>query len=378
MLIGVDASRATATHRTGTEYYSLRLIQALLELDTPHRFRLYFSRAPGSHALSLVEAGNSESRVIPFPRLWTHIRLGLEVAVQPPDVLFVPSHVLPLSTRVPAVATVHDLGYRYHPEAHPRRQRWYLDWSTRHNARAAQVIVTDSEATKTDLVKFCGIQASKAIVAYPGIDDHLAPVADPGEMAAALARYGITGDYLIHIGTLQPRKNLVRLVQAFAQVAVDSTVQLALAGKQGWFYDELYAQVKGLGLENRVRFLGYVADEDKPALLSGAVAYVFPSLYEGFGFPVLEAQACDTPLICSDSSSLPEVAGDGAVFFDPLDASALALAMKRVLRDPDLRAILVERGRRNLQRFSWRSCAEQVMGALEAAVEIHRHQRQIK
>ena len=374
MLIGIDASRAVTSRRTGTEYYSLRLIQALLALDSPHKFRLYFNRFH-AETFSDLDVQRVELRVIPFARLWTHIRLGAEVTRRPPGVLFVPAHVLPLLTRVPAVATVHDLGYRYFPSAHPRRQRWYLDWSTRHNARTAQVIVADSAATKTDLVNHYGTDPARTVVAYPGIDEQLSPVDDPAEVAATKQRYGIVDTYLLHIGTLQPRKNLARLVQVFGQVTAGSTMQLVLAGKKGWFYDELYAEVGSLGLQDRVRIVGYIADEDKAALLTGAVAYVFPSLYEGFGFPALEAQACNTPLICSRSSSLPEVAGAGALYFDPVDSDDLAQALIRVLRDENLRTRLIEEGRRNVQRFSWHSCAVRVMGALEMAAKIHERER---
>lgn len=374
MLIGIDASRAVTTHKTGTEYYSLRLIQALLALDSPHEFRLYFNRFR-AETFSEMDIQGVELRVIPFARLWTHIRLGVEITRRPPGVLFVPAHVLPLLTRAPAVATVHDLGYLHFPNAHPRRQRWYLDWSTRHNARAAQIIVADSEATKADLVNHYGIEPGKAVVAYPGIDEQLSPVDDPAEVAATKQRYGIGDAYLVHIGTLQPRKNLVRLVQVFGQLAADSKMQLVLAGKTGWFCDELYAEVASLGLQDRVRFVGYIADEDKAALLTGAAAYVFPSLYEGFGFPALEAQACNTPLVCSRSSSLPEVAGAGALYFDPMDSDDLAQALVRVLSEPDLRTHLIEEGRRNVRRFSWHSCAVQVMCALEMAAEIHERER---
>jgi glycosyltransferase involved in cell wall biosynthesis len=370
MLIGVDASRATVARRTGTEFYSLRLIEALLGLEIPHRLRLYFNRLPqepGFWTQDRAADPRVERRLIPFPRLWTHLRLGLEVATHPPDVLFVPSHVLPLWTRPPAVATVHDLGYLYFPEAHPARQRRYLDWSTRHNARTARVVVADSQATRDDLVTHYAVPAAKIVVAYPGFDTRLAPVTDPATIAVVKRRFAIRGDYFLHIGTLQPRKNLSRLVQAFGQLPSAARVQLVLAGKKGWLYDDLLQQVQRLGLGERVIFAGYVDDADKAALLSAASAYVFPSLYEGFGFPALEAQACDTPLVCADSSSLPEVAGEGALLVDPLDVDGWTRAMARLLEDAPLRADLVARGRRNLRRFSWEACATVVLQALEMA-----------
>ena len=403
MLIGIDASRTTLARRTGTEFYSLHLITALLALDTPHRFRLYFNRPPAADLFAAQgcdrsRAGDVDSasspqvvqRVIPFPCLWTHMRLGCEVALHPPDVLFVPAHVLPLWTRPPAVVTVHDLGYRHFPQAHPRWQRGYLDWSTRHNTRAARVLVADSHATARDLVASYGVAPEKIMVVYPGPDPALTSVDDPQRLAAVKRRYGIQGDYFLHVGTLQPRKNLTRLVQAFAALSSSGAafgfgklttggfgklttgpLQLVLAGKKGWLYADLFRQVRHLGLEGRVLFPGYVEDADKGALLSGALAYVLPSLYEGFGFPALEAQICETPLICAQTTSLPEVAGDGALWVDPLDVEGWTQAMSRVAQDAALRAALVARGRVNRARFSWRAAAQATLAALETAAQDH-------
>ncbi len=373
MLIGIDASLTTLARRTGTEFYSLHLIAALLALDTSHRFRLYFNRPPAADLFSSrSRADDVTRRVMPFPRLWTHVRLGCEVALHPPDVLFVPAHVLPLWTRPPAVVTVHDLGYLHFPQAHPRRQRWYLDWSTRHNARNARIVIADSLATAQDLVDSYGVDPAKIKVVYPGPDPALAPVDDPHRLAAVKRRYGIQGDYFLHIGTLQPRKNLTRLVQAFAALRPTGTserLQLVLAGKKGWLYTDLFEQVCHLGLEGRVLFPGYVDDADKGALLSGALAYVLPSLYEGFGFPALEAQICETPLICAQTTSLPEVAGDGALWVNPLDVDGWTRAMSRVAQDAALRAALVARGRSNRERFSWHTAARVTLTVLKMAAQ---------
>lgn len=377
MLIGVDASRATAAHRTGTETYSQYLIRALLAQGTEHRFRLYFNQSPPPGLFP--EA--ADQLVIPFARLWTHVRLSREMLSAPPDVLLVPSHVLPLIHPRRCVVTVHDLGYHYYPEAHTLFQNLYLRWSTRYNARTATRVLADSEATRKDLLRYYGIPEERVVVVYPGHDEALGPVSDQQMLEAVRNRHGLNGPYLLYVGTLHPRKNLVRLVDAFAVLAArlqsmseaagvgvarDVTAPyLVLAGSKGWLYREIFDRVRRLELEDRVLFTGYVPDADLPALLSGALAFVFPSLYEGFGFPVLEAMACGTPVVCSSASSLPEVAGDAALQVDPLDTEGWVEAMHQILIDGGLRATLVERGLKQVQRFSWQRCASQVLQVLE-------------
>jgi glycosyltransferase involved in cell wall biosynthesis len=382
---------------------------------------------------------NVELRAIPFPRLWTHVRLSAEMLLHPPDVLFVPAHVLPLIHPRRSVVTVHDLGYLFYPEAHRPADRRYLDWSTRWNAHQAAAVLADSQATKADLVRAYGVDPAKVHVVYLGRDEALAPVRDPEALRAVWQKYGIIPHssgrsqpegtvgrpapayllassgrsqpegtvgrpapayaegsgrsssgrsptepaepasgpapaYLLYVGTLQPRKNLSRLIEAFARLAgapafadvqQSDSLRLVLAGRRGWLYDDLVAQVERLGLAGRVFFPGYVADADLPALYSGALAFVFPSLYEGFGLPVLEAGACGVPVITSNTSSLPEVAGDAALLVDPHDVDAIAEAMYRLVTDEALRAELVRRGFENVKRFSWEKCARETLAVLE-------------
>jgi glycosyltransferase involved in cell wall biosynthesis len=364
MLIGIDASRAVSAQPTGTENYSLYLIRALLHVGSAHRFRLYFNRAPAEGLFEQSE--RVVHRVLPFPRLWTHVRLAWEVLWHPPDVLFVPAHVLPWAHPKRCVVTVHDLGYLYYPRAHTRWARWYLDRTTRFNARAARRIIADSEATRKDLVSHYGVDPGKIVVAYPAGAPDLRPVREPALLSAVQARYCTGAEYFLYVGTLQPRKNLATLVQAFAQAALPAEVRLVLAGKKGWLYEDLLALVERLGLAGRVVLPGYVAAEDLPALLSGALAYVLPSWYEGFGLPVLEAMACETPVLCANASSLPEVAGDAALLIDPQDVAGWAQALGRIYREPALRAEMIARGRARARAFSWQRCAEEVLAVLEA------------
>jgi glycosyltransferase involved in cell wall biosynthesis len=368
MLIGIDASRAVATRPTGTETYSRQLIQALLRSESErtesarHQFRLYFRDPPAEGMFP-----GAELRHIPFPRLWTHLRLSWEMARRPPDVLFVPAHVLPLIRPRISLVTIHDLGYLHFPGAHPWPQRLHLDLSTRWSTQVATHIIAVSQATKADLVSRYRTPPNKITVAYHGYDETLTPIHDPARIEAAKARYGIAGDYFFYLGTLQPRKNLTRVIDAFA--SVESQAILVLAGKRGWLYDDLFEQIHRLGLDSRVVFPGYVRDEDKAALLSGAAAFVFPSLYEGFGLPVLEAQACGCPVITSTTSSLPEVTKqNAALLVNPQDTASIATAMQRIANDPILRRTLIERGFINARRFSWATCAQTVLDTIEQCV----------
>lgn len=372
MLIGIDASRAAARERTGTENYSLNLIRHLLALQSGHRYRLYFNRPPTVGLFPTT--ADLELRVMPFPRLWTHLRLSWEMARQPPDVLFVPAHVLPLVHPRLSVVTVHDLGYLYYPGAHRLLDRLYLDLSTRYNARAASRVIAVSQATKDDLVQHYGLEPDKITVVYSGWDETMQPVEDEATIEKVKARYHIRGAYVLYVGTLQPRKNLGHLLEAYAivrkQAKRGETPGLVIAGRKGWLYDQIFQQVERLGLEGGVIFPGYVPQDDLPALLSGARLFVLPSLYEGFGLPVLEAMACGTPVLCSNVSSLPEVAGDAALLVDPLDVKSMAEAMNRLLQEEGLRTQLVERGYRQARQFSWDRCARETLAVLEDTLQI--------
>ncbi|MBN1488109.1 MAG: glycosyltransferase family 4 protein [Anaerolineae bacterium] len=364
-VLGLDASRAVTDRPTGTEGYSYALLRALLPLLHNFRVTLYF-RTPPSPALWNGLPPYTTTRVIPFPRLWTHLRLSWEILRTSPDLLFVPAHVLPLVRPQRSLVTIHDLGYRYFPEAHPWRQRLYLDLSTCWSAKVATHILVDSQATRHALVDAYNIPASKITVAYPGYNRDLEPVADHEMLAAVRERYQIPGPYILYLGRIQPRKNIYRLIGAFSRLLPQyPDLNLVLSGPKGWLSEAIHARVNQLGIRNRVHFTGYIAEADKAALLSGARIFAFPSLYEGFGFPVLEAQACGVPVLTSTTTSLPEVAGNGALLVDPLDEVAITQGLLQLLVDQDLRAALVQRGFSNVQRFSWQRTAKLVVNVMD-------------
>jgi glycosyltransferase involved in cell wall biosynthesis len=302
----------------------------------------------------------------PFPRLWTHLRLSWEVLRRPPGVLFVPSHVVPLWHPRRTVVTVHDLGYLEYPQAHTRGSRLYLHLSTLFSARSARRVIAISEATKRDLIRHYRVPPGKIRVVHHGRDPIFAPVDDAAHKAEVASKYGIRAPYCLHVGTLQPRKNLGLLVEAWDMLrgSMQQPPQLLLAGKRGWLYDSLFEMVRARGLGDLVRFADYVERDDLPALYSGALALTFPSLYEGFGLPPLEAMSCGTPIIASTATSLPEVVGDGGLLLDPHDPRPWAEAVQRLSHDPGLQAELRRKGLERASHFTWERCARETLQVL--------------
>ncbi|MBK8029966.1 MAG: glycosyltransferase family 4 protein [Chloroflexi bacterium] len=354
MRLAIDASRTTVARVTGTERYALEIIRAVLRHNTAHQITLYFRDQPPADLFP-----GADCRVIPYPRAWTHLRLAAELFKDRPDALWTPAHTLPFVFPGKGIMTVHDLGYKYFPEAHTPNQRRYLDLSTRWSASRARVIFADSRATANDLQRFYRTSPGKIRVVYPGVD--APPIRD---VTAARKKYHLPERYFLFLGTLQPRKNIQRIVQAFQQWRKtrpkDDPTGLVLAGNPGWLFDAAWI----VGAEH-IYMPGFVDDADKGALYAGALGLVFPTLYEGFGFPILEAMLCGTPVIASTTSSLPELAGDAALLVDPLDVMAIADALERLSTDDALRARLIAAGRPQAQQFTWDRAAQAVLNALE-------------
>lgn len=372
MIIGIDASRALRAQRTGTERYALEIIRHLLRLPAAqaHQWRLYLDAPPPANFLGAMPGQPPPAPVelclLPGRRMWTHRALAQAVVRQPPDVLFVPAHVLPfvLPPRrlPPSVVTIHDLGYHRFPQAHSRFQRHYLPWSTRWSAGAASGIIAVSQATAADLQHYYNTPAAKITVVHEAINwpqitwaEHL-----------VRTRYALPANYALYVGTLQPRKNLVRVIEAYHRLLQRQPLpwDLVLAGADGWESSALHQLVADLKLTNRVHFPGYVADEALPALYYGARLFCFPSLFEGFGLPVLEAQAHGVPVMSANNSALPEIAGDAALLVDPTDVDAIADAMYQLSQDEALRQRLIAAGYENVKRFSWEKAAQETLAVL--------------
>ncbi|MEZ4865630.1 MAG: glycosyltransferase family 1 protein [Caldilineaceae bacterium] len=383
MLIGIDASRALRARRTGTERYALEIIQHLLRLPeaAAHHWRLYVDVLPATAFFPHQTVGsthaNVELRLLPARRLWTHRALGREVVRNAPDVLFVPAHVLPLRLpprRLPAgVVTIHDLGYHYFPAAHTPFQRYYLPWSSRWSAWVASQVIAVSQSTADDLARFYGTPPAKVTVIHEATTPIATSTTIPLPADAVRRQYGLPERYALYVGTLQPRKNLARLLYAYQRLQVHTPVwDLVLAGAPGPEHDVLAQLAVTLDVAAHVHFLGYVADEALPVLYQCANFFCFPSLFEGFGLPLLEAQSYGVPVMCANNSSLPEIAGDAALLVDPTDVEALAAAMLRLSQDEALRQQLIAAGYENVKRFSWAKAARETLAVLESAARAKR------
>jgi len=297
--------------------------------------------------------------------LWHRLRLPLwvEIFTGAVEIFHSPDFVLPPVRAARTILTVHDLSFLRLPHCSEPHLRAYLIKAVPRSARRAHLILADSENTRRDVVDLLGIPSARVKVLYAGVDRRFRPVERTEEVRSG---YRLPERFILSVGTLEPRKNYEGLIEAFALLKEElpgaGSIKLVIVGQKGWLYGGIFTRVKELGLEEEVFFPGYVADEDLPALYSAAELFVYPSLYEGFGLPPLEAMACGTPVVASDAPCLPEVLGDAALFAPSGDPQALASAMEKALSDLDLRMRLRERGFKRAEHFTWEKSARRLLG----------------
>lgn len=299
--------------------------------------------------------------------LWEQLVLPAVLRRIGATLLHAPAFVGPLFSACPQVITVHDLSFLRHPHFFRRSNRLYLSALTKPACRRAAALIAGSEFIAQEITTLLGVPRERIHVIYHGIDPSFHPL-PAAEVAAFKQQTGLPERFILYLGTLEPRKNLRRLVRAFARLPLRD-VHLILAGGKGWFYEEVFAEVERLGIQDRVHFPGYVAPETLNLWYNAAEASAYLSLYEGFGFPVLEALACGVPTLTSATASLKEAAGDGALLAPPEDEAAIADGLLRLLSDADLRADLRQRGLRHAQQFSWDKTAHQTTTVYRKVIE---------
>lgn len=361
MKIGIDASRALRKIKTGTEYYSEQIIINLAKIDRKNDYILY-SQVKPTGPLSKLPA-NFQWRIMPFPRGWTLFRLSVEMKKNPPDVLFIPAHTLPLIAPKKSVVMIHDLNFYKNPELYPMRQKLYHNFVIKRDVKKAAHFLVPSKYSKNDLIKLMGVSHQKINVIYHGYDESLFRPIDAQSHRSSKLKF-----YLFYLGRLEAKKNLIRLIRAMALLKNHhlKTVKLVLAGKPSHGYDEIKKEIEKYQLNNQVVELGYLDEKEVPFWYANARALVFPSFLEGFGMPIIEAQATACPVICSNTKPLPEIGGDGAQYFDPLSEIDMAKKIAAVLKDKSLRQRLIKKGLQNARRFSWRDSARKTLAILES------------
>lgn len=367
--IGIDAhllSFAGTYRQAGVSRYIAELLRAFAAEsahESSFEYVAFVGREHPPADFLPPGAGRLHWRHSPLPTERAPVRIGWEQGIGPAaalrdrlDLFHGPVNVLPLATPCRGVITIHDLAFLAHPEAFNAAKRRYLALMTALSARRSVRVIAVSHFTKLEVIRRLGVAPRKVAVVPNAVDPAFAP-RPADEIVRFRAAQGLPDQFILSLGTLEPRKNLTGLLDAYARLAADTTADLVVVGGQGWLYDDALARVAALGLTGRVRFAGHVPDGDLPLWYNAAAAFVYPSLYEGFGLPPLEALACGTPTITSAAASLPEVVGDAAILVEPRDPDALAAALRRVLTEPVLRARLSAAGPSRAATFTWAGAA---------------------
>lgn len=366
MKIGLEAERANLPNPTGVEHYAAELIRNLAKIDHSNEYVLYFRTTPQLWFNNLP--ANFKLKVIPFPKFWTQIRLSWEMFWYPVDVLMILASALPIYHPKKSVFTAHDIAYEFFPEAFTPFMLKYLIWSTRHAVKAAAKIVSVSQSTKDDIVRVYKTEPAKVEVIHLGLDKQYVPKSYE-QSQPILDKHGLTyKKYLLFVGTLQPRKNLPKLIDAFIKLKKEHRIEekLVIAGGKGWLYQPILEKIKGAGMDNEIKFLDYVDGEDLPALYSGAVLLTLPALYEGFGLPPLEAMACGTPVVVSNVSSMPEVVGDAGRLVDPNSVDSIAEGLLEVISSKEVQEQMSAKGILQAGKFTWENTARQTLELLKS------------
>ncbi len=360
MRIGIDA-RLVFYHQAGIGQYILRLTQALARIDHEDQFILFKSRKDKT---VIVDQPNFKVQSVwtPSHHRFERLAMSVELAPSPLDVLHSPDFIPPARARCPTVITVHDLAFLLYPRfltSDSARYYGQVDLA----ARGADHIIAVSESTKRDTVRLLGVPPEKITVIYEAAHPLFTPMADPEALARVRERYRLPPDFILFVSTIEPRKNIPTLLRAFRRLRDNykSKATLAIAGNRGWLVEEVDATIEELQLGDSVRCLGGVPNEELVYLYNAARLFVFPSFYEGFGLPPLEAMACGTPVIVSNTSSLPEVVGDAGWLVNPEDVEGLTVAMYRILSDENLRREMRTKGLARAATFSWERAARETL-----------------
>lgn len=372
MHIAIDA-HSVGAELGGNESYATNLIEALAEIDQTNLYTLYVTKPAAVERFADRWPNFKVKQTLPHtPLVRIPLTLSRELRRNPVDVLHV-QYTAPPFAPCPVVTTIHDLAFEHLPETFNRRSWMQLRLTVRRTARRAAQIITVSEYSRSDISRTYGIPPDRITVTPEAASPNLLPVTNETELRRIRESYGIQQNYILSLCSIQPRKNLVRLIEAYSCLrGVRPKVklpQLVLAGKRGWLDSETFRAAEQNALGKDILFTGYVPERDLAGLYSGAVCFVYPSYFEGFGLPVVEAMQCGVPVIAGNRTSLPEVVGEAGLLFDPFDTQALINALTQVIEDAEFRGVLRAKGLERAKQFSWRTTAKLTLDAYQRAAK---------
>lgn len=372
MKIGLDIRVLARGIRTGVEEYTINLLKHLLKIDPKIEYHLFYNAYQKVKLnydwLGLNNVYLKEFR-IPNRLFFVSSRFfntpKIDRLLNKVDVYFNPHFFIsPLSSQCRKVITFHDLSFEHYPYFFPWRKRaWQKLMNTRQEAQQADRIIAVSQSTKDDLVRLYGIKPSKVKVVYSGVGNQFKPINNQSDYIKN--KYHLPDKFILYFGTIEPRKNLIGLIKAFELLKKKHDTKLVIAGVKGWLYQDVFKVVNDSKQKKDIFFTGFIEDQDKPYLYNLAELFVYPSFFEGFGFPPLEAMACGVPTITSSNSSLPEIVGQAGIMIDPYNIDELAWAMESVLTNNDLRKGLIKKGIERAKKFSWQKSAQQTLDVLK-------------
>lgn len=350
--------------RVGSGQYCFELLVNLNKVDRKNNYLIYLPREPTKDMPA--ESKNWKYKVIGARKAWTLTSLSFELLKKQsnPDVFFSPTHYLPFSSPSKSVISILDVSYLHFPNMFAKKDLYQLKLWGRYSISKAKKIITISESSKSDIIKKYAVSPEKVEVVYPGTKQVSSIKYEVLSMDELEKKFGIRGKFILFVGTLQPRKNIARLIEAFAKLSEDN-LQLVIVGKKGWQFEDILNAPRKFDIENQVKFLHEVSDEDLPSFYKNALMFILPSLYEGFGLPILEAMKYGCPVITSNVSSLPEAGGNAALYVDPKNVDDIASKMQKLLEDKSLREALISKGYKQVEKFSWEKSAQETLAVLE-------------
>ena len=368
MIIGIDGNEANIEHKVGIGEYAYQLLCQFHKIATQRKdlqFKIYLKFAP--RVEMPVPTENWHYQIVGPEKFWTQIGLPFRLITETkkPDIFFSPSHYAPRFSPIPTAISIMDLSYIHFPELFTKHDLYQLVNWTKYSAKNAYKIFTISNFSRDDIIKTYGKNSKDVVNTYLGVKPvNSSKVHKVESMEDLKKKFGIDSKYVLFVGTLQPRKNIAKLIEAFSKIKTKN-IKLIIVGKKGWLWEEIIQAPEKYGIAERVKFLDFVTDQDLPSLYKNAECFVLPSLYEGFGLPVLEAMQYGCPVLVSNVSSLPEVGGDACLYFDPENADEIAQKIDLVISDEKQRKEMIEKGKIQVKKFSWEKTAKQTLQVLE-------------